>query len=271
MKVYGIDFTSRPTRRKPIAVAVCELNDDTLRLRKLLPLSSLPDFANFLAPPGGWLAAIDAPLGLPRVFVTAHGFSCWQEYASAFARMDKAAFIDLINAYKNGKPQGERLPLRQTDRQAQSISPLKTSFIPVGRMVYQLMVLLHAAPYNLPLLRPTDDARTLLEGYPALVVRHFIGRASYKGERHSATRQANRARLLKALHEALPASAYRLRLKLSAEQLTQLADDPQGDRLDALLCAVQAAWAASQANWGIPLKADPLEGWIIDPYAQRAG
>ena len=40
-----------------------------------------------------------------------------------------------------------------------------------------------------------------------------------------------------------------------------------GDQLDALLCAVQAAWAYSQAddNFGIPVYCDSLEGWIVDP------
>lgn len=270
MKVYGIDFTSRPTRRKPIAVAVCELSDDTLHLHDLLRLSSLPDFAAWLSQPGVWLAGIDAPLGLPRVFVEAHGFTCWQAYASAFAHMDKATFIDTINTYKNGKPKGEKLPLRQTDRQAQSMSPLKTSFIPVGRMFYQLMVLLHDAPYNLPLLRPTNDTRTLLESYPALVVRHWIGSASYKRETNETpVQRRNRIWLLQTLLDALPNSAYRLRLELTLVQQEQLLSDSQGDAIDALLCAVQAAWGYRQTNYGIPLSADALEGWIIDPYANQ--
>jgi hypothetical protein len=43
--------------------------------------------------------------------------------------------------------------------------------------------------------------------------------------------------------------------------------DPSGDLLDALLCAVQEAWAYSQAgnNFGIPRDCDPLGGWIVDP------
>ena len=46
------------------------------------------------------------------------------------------------------------------------------------------------------------------------------------------------------------------------------AADPTGDRLDALICALQAAWAFRQgyATDGPP-HADPLEGWIADPAA----
>ena len=36
-----------------------------------------------------------------------------------------------------------------------------------------------------------------------------------------------------------------------------------GDRLDAVLCLVQAAWAAAQPNHGLPLDVDPIEGWIV--------
>ncbi|MES9967114.1 MAG: hypothetical protein ABW074_07580, partial [Sedimenticola sp.] len=46
-----------------------------------------------------------------------------------------------------------------------------------------------------------------------------------------------------------------------------LVDDPKGDGLDALLCAVQAAWAWSRRDrgYGIPDDVDRLEGWITDP------
>ena len=42
--------------------------------------------------------------------------------------------------------------------------------------------------------------------------------------------------------------------------------DASGDRLDAVLCLLQAAWALRQheqghACWGLP-EFDPLEGWI---------
>jgi hypothetical protein len=46
-----------------------------------------------------------------------------------------------------------------------------------------------------------------------------------------------------------------------------LADDPQADTLDALLCAVQAAWAWThrERGFGMPEDCDRLEGWIADP------
>ncbi len=46
-----------------------------------------------------------------------------------------------------------------------------------------------------------------------------------------------------------------------------LIQDPTGDRLDAVLAVIQAAWAYTQRarNYGIPTTCDPLEGWIVDP------
>ena len=33
------------------------------------------------------------------------------------------------------------------------------------------------------------------------------------------------------------------------------------DSLDALLCAVAAAWAAQRPRFGLPQEMDPVEGW----------
>ena len=42
-------------------------------------------------------------------------------------------------------------------------------------------------------------------------------------------------------------------------------DDPRGDLLDAVLCALQAAWSSVQPDYGVPETCDLLEGWIGDP------
>jgi hypothetical protein len=46
-------------------------------------------------------------------------------------------------------------------------------------------------------------------------------------------------------------------------QRDALTADASGDRLDALLCLVQAAWSVQQPHFGIPAGADPVEGWIV--------
>lgn len=54
---------------------------------------------------------------------------------------------------------------------------------------------------------------------------------------------------------------------LKVEADPNLAEDPSGDRLDALLCAIQAAWAWTQREkgFGIPDSMDFPEGAIADP------
>ena len=41
--------------------------------------------------------------------------------------------------------------------------------------------------------------------------------------------------------------------------------DPSGDTLDAVLCAVAAAWGwcRRERGYGLPAGVDPLEGWIV--------
>ena len=67
-------------------------------------------------------------------------------------------------------------------------------------------------------------------------------------------------------------SRLALRLKVSHAQRDALIDDASGDRLDAVLCLMQAAWAAGQGAplYGLPPQMDPLEGWIVTARRQSA-
>jgi hypothetical protein len=58
-----------------------------------------------------------------------------------------------------------------------------------------------------------------------------------------------------------------LQLRLRPVQHDALVADASGDRLDAVLCLWQAAWAwqrhaAGDLHCGLP-PCDPLEGWIV--------
>ena len=60
-------------------------------------------------------------------------------------------------------------------------------------------------------------------------------------------------------------SRLNLSLKLTHAQRDALVEDASGDSLDAVMCLVQAAWAARQGApaYGLPAGLDPLEGWIV--------
>jgi hypothetical protein len=58
-----------------------------------------------------------------------------------------------------------------------------------------------------------------------------------------------------------------LRLRATHAQRDALVADASGDRLDAVLCMMQAAWASTQPGHGVPPGVDPLEGWITSAPA----
>ena len=61
MRIYGIDFTSRPRRGKPTACACCTLQDRRLALDEVLLWTDFVEFEAVLRCPGPWIAGIDFP------------------------------------------------------------------------------------------------------------------------------------------------------------------------------------------------------------------
>jgi hypothetical protein len=116
-----------------------------------------------------------------------------------------------------------------------------------------------AADVTLPKLRQGDAGRVALEGYPGLLAFELIGRRSYKN-----STEPDRLIARKDIVDALEQGRTRLglRLKLTHAQREALVDDASGDRLDATLCLVQAGWAVTRPDAGLPSAVDAVEGWI---------
>jgi hypothetical protein len=66
MRIYGIDFTSRPHRRKPITCLEATLDGNTLKAGALQEWQSFSAFEEALNRPGPWIAGIDFPFGRLR-------------------------------------------------------------------------------------------------------------------------------------------------------------------------------------------------------------
>jgi hypothetical protein len=115
------------------------------------------------------------------------------------------------------------------------------------------------AGVSLPRLHAGDPARVALEAYPGLLAHELIGRRSYKN-RDDESRRAARDDIVRALEQG--AGRLGVRLRLGAALREQMLADASGDRLDALLCLVQAAWCANRPGYGLPEQVDPCEGWI---------
>ena len=134
---------------------------------------------------------------------------------------------------------------------------------PVAYMLHAGVPLLIDAGLRLPGLHAGDVTRIALEGYPGLLARELIGARPYKSD-DKAKQTPERFIARKDLLDALEQGRTRLgvRIRLTHAQRDDLAADASGDRLDAVLCLMQAAWASTQPNHGVPADVDPLEGWI---------
>ncbi|WP_119291802.1 DUF429 domain-containing protein [Azohydromonas sediminis] len=271
--LLGVDFTCAPGRRKPIVAAHGTRAGDVLRLQSLQEITTLAGFEALLAAPGPWLGAFDFPFGLPRVFVDA--LALGGDARAVIGELHRRcptrmALRALIDAWGNARPPGQRLPHRATDTAlpgVSSTSPLQTRYVPVGFMYYEGFARLVAAGVDVPGLCAGDAARVALEAYPGWLAHALIGRRSYKN-RDGADTLIARKDLVDVLEQGR--SPLGLRLKLTHAQRDALTADALGDRLDAVLCLVQAAWASRQPGYGLPAEVDPVEGWIVGAQTARA-
>jgi len=263
--IAGIDFTSAPSRRKPIVVALGRREGDAVVLERFESHIAFDTFARWLQTPGPWLGVFDLPFGLPRELVLALGWPTeWRSLMLHYAALSRAEIRATFAAFCAARPVGGKFAHRATDGPAGSSPSMKWVNPPVAYMLHAGVPLLLEAGVHLPGLQVGDPQRIALEGYPGLLARELVGSRSYKSDtpaKQTPEREAARRELVGTLEQGR--SHLNLHLALTREQRGTLVDDPMGDRLDAVLCLVQAAWAAAQPNHGLPLDVDPIEGWIV--------
>ncbi len=271
MRIYGIDFTSAPSRTKPITSAVCKLQDNHLRVQDCLKLVNFGDFEAFLRSGGSWLAALDFPFGLPSKLILRLDWpEEWEDYVHIIALMGKWRFEETLKRYAEGRAIGDKLHFRTTDVLAAARSPMMLYRVPVGKMFFEGATRLLRANVSILPCRLTADTRMVVEGYPALVARRFIGKQSYKSdERKKQTKERKMARweIVNGLRSNEIVKWYGFRVELTDEMSERLVEDPMGDELDAVLCSVQGGWAWLQSLSGceLPEACKRIEGWIVDP------
>lgn len=270
MKVVGIDFTSCPTPKKPITCLACIFESDILSACELSRLLCLEEFEDALSMPGPWIAGIDFPFGQARRFVENMKWpSTWNGYVKFASGLGRDGFCKALDAYREHRPIGDKEHGRATDKAAGSLSPQKLYGVPVGKMFFEGAQRLIKSGVTVPNLQIGDPTRMVVEAYPGALAKRFIGSQSYKNDskrKQTLNQHTIRRNLLKQLTDAyLPDYGF------SVVADKSLAEDPTGDELDALLCAIQAAWAWTQRDngFGAPNAVDALEGWIADPRCRQ--
>ncbi len=270
MQVIGCDFSSSPSKRKPIVFAVGACNQGRVQLSYLDRVENLDGFSGWLAAHTDWIGGFDLPFGLPRELVEhlkwpTEWAACIRHYASLSREDIRATF----KAFCDARPVGGKFAHRATDLPAGSSPSMKWVNPPVAYMLHAGVPRLLEAGVHLPALHEGDKRRVALEAYPGLLAREMLGQRSYKSDdkaKQTPERLIARKDLITALENGH--TRLQLRLKLSNAQRDTLIADASGDSLDATLCMLQAAWAlvqheAGDMRYGMPAQCDVLEGWIV--------
>ena len=262
--LHGVDFTSAPRKAKGITIASGQLIDDAFELQQLQVFHDFSPFQQWLITPGPWVAGFDFPFSLPRELVDLLNWPTeWPALIQHYASLSREEIRTTFKAVCDSRPPGNKFIHRKGDTAAGSSSSMKWVNPPVAYMLHAGAPLLLDADVSIPFMHVGDPQRIALEAYPGMVARS-ITRNSYKSDTPSMQtpeRRAARLSIVKALEKA----EHPYRIALNAGQFRQrLLNDGSGDLLDAVLCAILAAWGWQRRDNHFALPAhDALEGWIV--------
>lgn len=265
MRIYGVDFTSRPRKQKPITVASGLAARNLLRLERIERLETFESFEAFLRRPGPWVGGFDFPFGLPRQAIVDLGWPTeWTALVARCSALGRERFKRTLDAYRESRPGGSRYAKRSGDVASGAHPSVKLVNPPVGFMFLEGAPRLAIAGLHVPGLRPSTDTRVAVEAYPGMLVKR-LGLGSYKSDerrKQTPARLAVRRRIVAALREGSPLN---VRFQLDRPLMADVIADGTGDLLDAAICAVQAHWGWQRraSNHGLPVTMDPVEGWIV--------
>lgn len=271
--LVGVDFSSAPSRRKPVVLAWGRRAGPRVVLERVQTCATHDEMVVALDGTEAWVGGFDLPFGLPRELVAHLGWPTdWLACMTHYTGLSRAVIRDTFAAFTASRPVGGKFAHRACDGPAGSSPSMKWVNPPVAYMMHAGVPLLLGLGARLPGLLERASARVALEAYPGLLARELIGSRSYKSDdrpRQTPERLIARKDLVDALEQGR--TRLGLRVVLRHAQREALVDDASGDTLDAVLCLMQAAWSAGQAGWGLPPDVDPLEGWIVSAGAFDGG
>jgi hypothetical protein len=275
--LLGIDFTSAPSRRKPITVAVGRLVERRSRARYIVEeirgLESLAAFESLLREDGPWLGGFDLPFSQPRPLIEHEGWpTAWPDFVAFYCRQPRERLRRTFKRWCDGRPAGDKFAWRKTDKPAGSSPAMRWANPPVAWMMHAGIGRMLAAgmafpAHDLPRRvrgRPTirGRPRIALEAYPGFTARRAY-RGSYKSDtpaKQTADRRTGRLRILRAIEAGSVGLDVTAEIPIAWRR--RIVADGAGDLLDAVICGLQAGHAARLPRFGMPANLDPLEGWI---------
>jgi len=270
--VIGVDFTSAPSRRKPITVAIGRLTQSgrqvVYRLDRIVCLESLGAFETFLRNDRPWLGGFDLPFGQPRTLIEHEGWPTdWPSFVRFYCGQPRELLRHTFKRWCDSRPSGDKFAWRHTDKPAGSSPAMRWTNPPVAWMMHAGVGRMLEAGLVFPAHRygmgsRSAGRRIALEAYPAFTARRACPK-SYKSDtpaNQTADRRRRRGIILAALEQG--AAGLGPMLTLPPAWRRRIVADGSGDLLDAVICALQAAHAAALPHYGLPRVLDPLEGWI---------
>jgi hypothetical protein len=268
--VLGVDFTSAPRSRKPLAVAVgrlAETRRPAYRVEAIRELVSLAEFDALLREPGEWIGGFDLPFGQPRMLIEHEGWPTeWRSFVRFYCGRPRESLREVFRRWCAGRPAGEKFAWRKADKPAGSSPAMRWTNPPVAWMMHagigRMLDAGLAFPAHRVAGRGAARRRIALEAYPGFTARQGC-RRSYKSDTpalQTADRLANRRTILAALISG--EAGLDVRLDVPPALARRMLADGAGDLLDAAICGLQAAHASLQRGYGLPRDLDPLEGWI---------
>jgi hypothetical protein len=278
--IFGVDFTSAPRPAKPITVARGRLDGDRLAIARVERHAGWTPFEALLREPGPWVGGFDFPFGLPSALLQDLGWPLrWDAFVRHYAAMTRAEVEGAFDAWRAPRPPGSKYAHRRCDAFSGAHPSMKLVNPPVAWMLHEGAPRLLDAGVHLPSVHDGDPRRVALEAYPGLLVRRIAEHAgvrivSYKSDA-PAKQTDGRREQRRLIVGALEAGKHGLGVRVALPQAlrSEAIEDPSGDTLDAIACAVQAAWGALRTDqgYGLPPAVEPLEGWIVGAIDDSRG
>ena len=164
VSLIGCDFSSSPSKRKPIVLALGQARQGRVQLQALQTFDTLSAFVDWLAQPADWVGGFDLPFGLPRELVETLGWPTdWAACMDHYCALERSDIREQFAAFCNARPVGGKFAHRAADRPAGSSPSMKWVNPPVAWMMHAGVPLLRAAQWTLPGMCEGRPDRVALE------------------------------------------------------------------------------------------------------------